>query len=230
MVVCLYGGGVSNDEKAADVARGKGLALLIVNVMPADDASFTRYGTLPAMTLFPPNDAILNEYLLTASPTGTMSYGFTQNTGGAAAAMAHFSSIGPLVLPSTVPPPSFPTNDISKPDVIAPGYNLWGAAPRTSPGAAMSITTKALMSGTSMATPQVAGIAALIMQNRTNWTPSQVMSALMTTANVKNNKGVAIKSYNNTAATPWQMGAGHVDASKVLNSGLTLSRLLLAGR
>ncbi|CAI5523188.1 unnamed protein product [Closterium sp. Naga37s-1] len=142
MVVCLYGGGVSNDEKAAEVARGKGLAVLIVSVMPADDASVTRYGTLPAMTLFPPNDAILNEYLLTASPTGTMSYGFTQTTTGAAATMAYFSSIGPLVLPSTVPPPSFPTNDILKPDIIAPGYNLWGAAIGTTPGAAMSTATK----------------------------------------------------------------------------------------
>ncbi|CAI5514341.1 unnamed protein product [Closterium sp. Naga37s-1] len=123
MVVCLYGGGVSNDEKAAEVARGKGLALLIVNVMPADEASITRYGTLPAMTLFPPNDAILNEYLLSASPTGTMSYGCVQTTAGTAAAMAYFSSIGPLVLPSTVPPPSFPTNDILKPDIIAPGVN-----------------------------------------------------------------------------------------------------------
>ncbi|CAI5942594.1 unnamed protein product [Closterium sp. NIES-64] len=133
MVVCLYGGGVSNDEKAAEVARGKGLAVLIVSVMLADDASVTRYGTLPAMTLFPPNDAILNEYLLTASPTGTMSYGFTQTTTGTAATMAYFSSIGPLVLPSTVPPPSFPTNDILKPDIIAPGYNLWGAAIGTTP-------------------------------------------------------------------------------------------------
>ncbi|CAI7841042.1 unnamed protein product, partial [Closterium sp. NIES-53] len=66
MVVCLYGGGVSNDEKAAEVACGKGLVVLIVNVMPADEASVTRYKTFSVMTLFPPNDAILNEYLLSA--------------------------------------------------------------------------------------------------------------------------------------------------------------------
>ncbi|CAI7855488.1 unnamed protein product, partial [Closterium sp. NIES-54] len=194
MVVCLYGGGVSNDEKAAEVACGKGLVVLIVNVMPADEASVTRYKTFSVMTLFPPNDAILNEYLLSASPTGTMSYGFNPTTAGTAAAMASFSSIGPLVLPSAIPPPSFPTNDILKPDIIAPGYNLWGATMGTPPGAAMTTAIKALLSGTSMSTPHIAGIAVLIMQDKTDWTPSQVMSAIMTTATVKNNKNAGIKN------------------------------------
>ncbi|CAI7867027.1 unnamed protein product [Closterium sp. NIES-54] len=79
----------------------------------------------------------------------------------------------------------------------------------------------ARMSGTSMATPHLAGLAALIIRKHPNWTPAQVMSALMTTARVTDTSNSPIKSSTGGEATPWEMGAGHVFPLAMLDPGLT---------
>jgi minor extracellular serine protease Vpr len=63
-----------------------------------------------------------------------------------------------------------------KPDVAAPGGNILSA---TLPRAGGPF---AVFDGTSMATPHVAGAAALLVQRHPEWTPQQVKSALMATA------------------------------------------------
>ncbi|CAI5475616.1 unnamed protein product [Closterium sp. Yama58-4] len=72
-----------------------------------------------------------------------------------------------------------------------------------------------------MATPHLAGIAALVMQKYPSWSPAQVMSAIMTTATTKDVYGAAISTAYGKAATPWDMGAGHVFPPRVLDPGLT---------
>ncbi|CAI7883624.1 unnamed protein product [Closterium sp. NIES-54] len=86
------------------------------------------------------------------------------------------------------------------------------------------------MSGTSMATPHLAGIAALIMQKHPSWSPAQVMSAIMTTAKTTDTSGAAIKNGYGEVATPWDMGAGHVFPRKVLDPGLTFDARAAAYR
>lgn len=65
----------------------------------------------------------------------------------------------------------------AKPDLIAPGVEIIGA--RAGGGTTNSYTS---MSGTSQATPHVAGAAALLMQQHPDWDWRRVKSALMTTA------------------------------------------------
>ncbi|CAI5480403.1 unnamed protein product [Closterium sp. Yama58-4] len=77
------------------------------------------------------------------------------------------------------------------------------------------------LSGTSMSTPHIAGVAALIMQRRPHWTPAQVMSALMTTAYTDNGVKKPIKREAVGEATPLDMGAGHINPSRALDPGLT---------
>jgi minor extracellular serine protease Vpr len=62
-----------------------------------------------------------------------------------------------------------------KPDISAPGVSIFSAAVGTGTGGTRE-------SGTSMATPHVAGVAALIRQAHPGWTPEQVKAAIMNTA------------------------------------------------
>ncbi|CAI5501698.1 unnamed protein product [Closterium sp. Naga37s-1] len=141
--------------------------------------------------------------------------------------IADFSSTGPLCDPATQATGALPTNSILKPDIVGPGVDLYAAAPGAKVGKPGSF---AQMSGTSMATPQLAGIAALIMQKHPSWSPAQVMSAIMTTAKTTDTSGAAIKNGGGEVATPWDMGAGHVFPRKVLDPGLTFDARAAAYR
>ena len=118
--------------------------------------------------------------------------------------MAGFSSRGPF---PTVP-------DWIKPDVTAPGVQiLAGMTPEPSSGVTGELFQ--YLQGTSMSTPHVSGIAALLIQKYPDWTPAQIKSALMTTArqNVVKEDGV-------TAADPFDFGAGHIRPNKAIDPGL----------
>lgn len=68
--------------------------------------------------------------------------------------------------------------DIIKPDVAAPGVGiLAGTSPVLSGGSLF-----AAKNGTSMASPHVAGIMALLKQAHPDWSPAMAKSALMSTA------------------------------------------------
>jgi minor extracellular serine protease Vpr len=64
-----------------------------------------------------------------------------------------------------------------KPDVSAPGLDVLSSTPPRTTGSTFSV-----FAGTSMATPHVAGAAALLLQRHPGWTAPQVKSALMSTA------------------------------------------------
>ena len=70
------------------------------------------------------------------------------------------------------------------------------------------------MSGTSMASPHVAGFGALILGKNPNWSPATVKSAMMTTAgDVMNADGT---KNTDVLAT----GAGQVDPARMVDPGL----------
>ena len=64
-----------------------------------------------------------------------------------------------------------------KPDISAPGLDVLSSTPPKTTGELFSV-----FAGTSMATPHVAGAAALLLQQHPGWTPYEVKSALMSTA------------------------------------------------
>jgi hypothetical protein len=64
-----------------------------------------------------------------------------------------------------------------KPDIAAPGLDVLSSTPPATTGSTFSV-----FAGTSMATPHVAGAAALLLQRHPGWTAPQVKSALMSTA------------------------------------------------
>jgi subtilisin family serine protease len=117
--------------------------------------------------------------------------------------MATFSARGPG-----------PVRGIVKPDVTAPGVNiLAGFTPETANS--MPDETFAYLSGTSMSTPHVAGVAALLMEAHPEWGPSSVKSALMTSA-----RQDLVQSDGESVANPFDYGAGHIVPNDALNPGL----------
>jgi len=83
--------------------------------------------------------------------------------------VASFSSAGPT-----------PISLLPKPDVTAPGVDVVSSLPTHTFGA---------LDGTSMATPHVAGAAALLLQRHPSWTVQQVKSALASTGDPVHSSG-----------------------------------------
>ncbi|WP_454300626.1 S8 family serine peptidase [Salana multivorans] len=88
---------------------------------------------------------------------------------------------------------------ISKPDVAAPGTTISSVAVGTADGPSVK-------SGTSMAAPHAAGIAAITAEAHPDFTPVQVKAAVMNTASHDVRIGEAIFG-------PQRVGSGRVDAA-----------------
>lgn len=107
-----------------------------------------------------------------------------------------------------------PVQDILKPDVTAPGVNILAGV---TPDAVNAIPGEryGYLSGTSMATPHVSGVAALLMQAHPSWSPAALKSALMTTARQN-----IIEANSENAANPFGIGAGHIVPNSAADPGL----------
>ncbi|TDD25032.1 S8 family peptidase [Kribbella turkmenica] len=108
--------------------------------------------------------------------------------------MANFSSRGPN--PAAL--------DIIKPDITAPGVRiLAGNSP--APGADPAGELFQAIAGTSMSSPHIAGVYALLKQAHPNWSAAMAKSAIMTTA-----RQDVLEEDKATKADPFDFGAGHV--------------------
>ncbi|CAM8916489.1 unnamed protein product [Rhodiola kirilowii] len=104
--------------------------------------------------------------------------------------------------------------DTMKPDVVAPGVQILAAYPPYIPpieGDPSSVTYN-VISGTSMASPHVAGAIAYIKSQHPNWSPSALKSALMTSA----------RSLNASMHPDGEFayGSGLIDPIKAVDPGL----------
>ncbi len=112
--------------------------------------------------------------------------------------------------------------DIIKPDVAAPGVGIIAGEtlfPNANAGGGEFFQ---FLSGTSMASPHVAGVFALLKQAHPDWTPAIARSALMTSAR-QNLRA----TFGDEAATPFDIGAGFIDPRSALHPGLAYDAGLL---
>ena len=102
--------------------------------------------------------------------------------------------------------------DVVSPSIAAPGADII-AADGTDGEIGWGFRT-----GTSMASPHIAGSAALLMSLYPDWSPAEVESAMMLTARqtVRLEDGA-------TPATPFDRGAGRVDVSAAARTGLVMN-------
>lgn len=74
-----------------------------------------------------------------------------------------------------------------------------------------------------MATPHIAGVAALIKQKHPHWSPSAILSAMITTADVTDESGSPLLAQNDihlANATPFDFGAGFINPTRAIDPGL----------
>ncbi|XP_062206995.1 subtilisin-like protease SBT2.3 [Phragmites australis] len=119
--------------------------------------------------------------------------------------------------------------DILKPNLVAPGSSIWGAWSSLGlDSAEFAGESFAMISGTSMAAPHVAGLAALVKQKFPSFSSAAIGSALSTTTTLSDKQGnpiMAQRTYSKpdstqTPATPFDMGNGFVNATAALDPGL----------
>ncbi|URE16241.1 Peptidase inhibitor I9 [Musa troglodytarum] len=172
--------------------------------------------TLPALTVgFIDGKKILSYITSAANPVAELAFGHETIIGeNRAPIVAGFSSRGP----------SYIQPEILKPDILAPGVNIIAAWPTES-----SLTRLAddprreafnIISGTSMACPHVAGIAALLREAHPTWSPAMIRSAIMTTAVTLDNYYRPTVDQSLGVATPFQIGAGLVHFPMARDPGL----------
>ncbi|QSX41262.1 S8 family serine peptidase [Shewanella cyperi] len=127
--------------------------------------------------------------------------------------LAQFSSLGPSRY-----------IDNLVPDLTAPGVDIYAANADDQPFTMYpNASDWTMMSGTSMASPHVAGAMTLLTQLHPGWTPAEIQSALMLSANP-----VRYQSYGMTMELPYNFmaGAGAIDVAKADAVGLVLDETI----
>ncbi|GAB2837095.1 S8 family serine peptidase [Lentzea nigeriaca] len=114
--------------------------------------------------------------------------------------LAEFSSRGPRW-----------ENNAVKPDITAPGVDIVAAKARNGQIGTPVGDAHVALSGTSMATPHVAGAAAILAAQHPGWKAQDIKAALMNTAKP------------NPSLTIYDQGAGRLDVGRAVSAGVSTS-------
>ncbi|MDQ1653420.1 MAG: hypothetical protein QOI35_2620, partial [Cryptosporangiaceae bacterium] len=126
-------------------------------------------------------------------------------------ALSVFSSQGPRVTPSRR------LDYAVKPDITAPGRDIVSARAAGTLTESQVGEAYARLSGTSMATPHVAGAAAILAAEHPDWNPATIKDALTSSS-----KAIA-------GQTVYQQGAGRLDVARATAAPVTATGVLSLG-
>ncbi|XP_029123817.1 subtilisin-like protease 4 [Elaeis guineensis] len=218
-IVLCWRGVVGNVEKGKVVHDAGGDAMVLGNIISRGYTTSADPHVLPVAQISYRDRIMFQKYY----NSGSKSKGFTPNATiifkhtvfgyRPSPGVASFSSRGPATM----------NGGILKPDVLAPGVNILGAWPFDVGPSPSALATKTFnfLSGTSMATPHVSGIVALIKNKHRNWSPAYIQSAIITSARDLDLDGNLIVDENsNKTASIFATGAGQVNPAGALDPGL----------
>ena len=169
-IALISRGACTFSEKIRNAQDAGAIAAVVVNNVAGDPTAMALGGianepTIPAyMAALSDKTALVGDSGASATIGAAKSYFQTTN----ADIMAGFSSQGPTDVSFRV-----------KPDVVAPGVNVLSSVPAS---ACATPPCFAFFSGTSMATPHLAGSAAVVLGQHAGWSAAEVRSAVVNTA------------------------------------------------
>jgi subtilisin family serine protease len=197
IVVCQRGV-TARINKSLAVREAGGVGLILFN--DPDGSLNADLHFVPTVHVTLADGTAIRTYAATAGATASIAQS-TVVFDEPAPFTAGFSSRGPLRAGN---------GDLLKPDVIAPGQDIVAAvAPPGNFGRDFDV-----YSGTSMSSPHVAGLAALLKNRHRDWSPMMIKSALMTTAND------VLDGANTNPTVIFRQGAGHVRPNSAADPGL----------
>lgn len=198
-IVLIDRGACTFTTKVRNAQDAGAIGVVVVNNVAGPPSGMAHDNTEPKPTIL--------AVMVSQSDGGTIRSGLpaTATIGGAAEefpatpnVLAGFSSRGPT-----------PFTYLIKPDVVAPGVNVYSS---------VFNDQFAFFQGTSMATPHVAGAAALLLHAHIDWGPAEVKSALVNRANA----GI-VTGLPNDRATPLQIGNGLIQVDLAADAGVFAS-------
>ena len=199
-IVMCERGGVDRTAKSNEVGRAGGIGMVLIN--PAPSSLDVDDHAVPTVHLDPAALQAVTDYAATPNPRVTLLPGRDPSLPEfPTPQIAGFSSRGPVLADGS---------DIIKPDIAAPGTTILAALGNPESGT----PTYGYLSGTSMASPHIAGFAAMYLSVHPNASPAEIKSAMMTTATD------TVDGNGQPAPDPFAQGNGQVSPATFLEPGL----------
>ena len=209
----VYRGGETPDGgpcyfyiKATNLKNAGAVGMIVINNRPGDAITMGGLTDL----LFPSvmiSQEQGRELLAAYQPGAPITIGTFSTRVVPVNAISDFSSRGPNV-----------DAEVLKPDIAAPGSLILSA------GLGSESSSYIALSGTSMASPHVAGAAAVVLQNAPDLTPKQLKSTLMNAAN----PSASLDAANSAAASVFASGAGMLDLPNAMANQVFFDNVSIA--
>ncbi|MEM7272999.1 MAG: S8 family serine peptidase [Actinomycetota bacterium] len=202
-IVLCRRGSIARLGKSFAVYAAGGAGMILYNNNDTDDLISDSH-FVPSVHVNLTDGLKIKRYIERRRPPTAWIIGGQSVRDRSAPVMANFSSRGADPV----------ARDIIKPDITAPGVQVLAATtPVPIPGTLPPGELFMAIAGTSMSSPHVAGLMALIDQIHPDWSPAAVKSAIMTTAHQD------VENADGSAADPFDMGAGHIDPQRPARRG-----------
>jgi minor extracellular serine protease Vpr len=218
-IALIRRGACTFTTKVRNAQNAGAIGVIVINNVQGDPIAMAQDGTTPVPTIPAVMVSITNGNAMATVSGSSVTVDGTNpqeffSDGAGADILAGFSSRGPPILQGPGVGVGQPQDKI-KPDVTAPGVNVYSSVPSF---ACASPPCFAFFQGTSMATPHVAGSAALLLQLHPGWSPEQVKSALVNSAH----RPVKSSSSGSALTNPMSRGGGRIDLAAASQVSATL--------